>query len=227
MYRTLAAVMLAATLASGSANAGAILQAVGASSSVGSFPFGGDYDISHTIDQSTLSTPYTSGVTDFDSYVGSTAHLGAGGASEIWYSPEGAITATIVFDLGGSYALDGFALWADWQGVGQGVNEFRLSASSESSFTSSTLLGDFQATDGPGFVIGAASNFGQTFGFAETNASFIQMEIFSNHGATFPVVGFGEAAFRLADTVPGPASLPLLFAGFLGVIGLSRRPATF
>jgi hypothetical protein len=213
-----------AMLSAGPANAGPILQPVDASSSVGSYPIGGDYDINRTIDQSSLSSGYTSGVTDFDTYVPTTAHLGAGGASEIWYSPANVTTATITFDLGGSYLLDGFALWADYQGIGQTVKDFTLTASNDVTFASSILLGNFSASDGSG---DPSDNFGQVFGFGSTNASFVKMDILSNHGSTF-VVGFGEAAFRINDNitpkpVPAPASFILFLTGVLGFGVLAWR----
>ncbi|MCH9665212.1 MAG: VPLPA-CTERM sorting domain-containing protein [Gammaproteobacteria bacterium] len=221
-YLTIAVTALG--LSTGAVSAASILQAVDATSSVGSFPTGGDYDIDRTIDQSTLSTGYTSGITDFDSYVPSTTHTGAGGASEIWYAPSGVTTATITFDLGGSYLLDGFALWADYQGIGQTLKDFTLTASNDAGFTSTTALGSFIAADGSG---SPSDNFGQAFSFGATTASFIQMDILSNHGSTF-TVGFGEAAFRISDgvgpsPVPVPASLPLIAAGMIGIGALARR----
>lgn len=156
-----------------------------------------------------------------------TAHLGAGGLSEIWYSPADTLTATITFDLGRSFTIDGFALWADWQGVGQTVGQFTLAASDSATFAASTPLGSFVASDGPGSG-NAASNFGQVFRFAPTAASFVQMDILGNTGSTL-VVGFGEAAFRIADgtsppstVIPVPAALPLLAAG-IAMLGAAAR----
>lgn len=216
-------VAAATVLAAGTANAAAILQPVDATSSVGSFPTGGDYDIDRTIDQSSLSAGYTSGVTDFDSYVPMTAHLGAGGASEIWYAPANVTTAVITFDLGAAYLLDGFGFWGDWQGIGQTVRDFTLTASDDAGFSSTTFLGSFAAADGNGT---ATDNLGQVFGFDATTASYVRMDILSNHGSDF-TVGFGEAAFRISDgvvpTVPVPAGLPLALTGLIALGALARR----
>lgn len=144
----------------------------------------------------------------------------------IWYAPPQVTTALINFDLGASYLLDGFALWADWQGIGQTVREFTLTASTDPGFSSPTFLGSFEAADGNG---NPDDNLGQSFGFDATTAAYVRMDILSNHGSDF-TVGFGEAAIRISDgvvvpAIPVPASLPLAVTALLGLRLLARRSA--
>lgn len=187
------------------AQAGAILQPATAISSAGSYS---TYDIVHTIDQSGMSATYSSQVTDFDSFVSLTPTSGGSNSYNGWFSPSEVTASNITFNLGGTFDIDAFALWTDFQNAGQGVNSFRLTASQDAGFSSSTLLGDFFATAGTGFP--ESTNVGQVFNFNTTTASYVLMEIFSNHGASFPVVGFSEAAFRIADSsaTPPPGSTP-------------------
>ena len=200
------------------AQARAILQPASVTSSAGSFS---TFDIVHTIDQTGMSAAYTSQVTGFDSFVSSTPTSGGSNSGNGWFSPSGITASNITFNLGGSFDIDAFALWTDFQGIGQGVNNFRLTASQDAGFSSSTVLGNFFANDGTGFP--ESNNVGQVFNFSTTTASYVLMEIFSNHGASFPVVGYSEAAFRIADStpptstdVPEPMTLSLLGAGLAG-----------
>lgn len=214
-------------LTTGVANAASILQPVGVSSSVGSYKPSGAYHISSVINQSGLTEDYTSNVTDFDEYVRLTMHSDQEGN---WYSPYHAGPATITFDLGGTYTLDAFALWGDFNNAGEFVKDFTLSASTDSSFANKTVIGSFSAADGTGYAL---NNFAQIFNFGATIASYIRMDILSNHGGNY--TGFGEAAFRISDApvsaapsaVPLPAALPLLATGMigLGVFAWRRKTA--
>lgn len=210
-------------LSTGVANAASILQPVGVSSSVGSYSTSGAYNIDRVIDQSGLTEDYTSNVTDFDEYVRLTMHSSDAGN---WLSPINNKSATITFDLGGTYALDAFALWNDFNGSGRSVKDFTLSASTDASFSNGTVIGSFSAADGTGYAL---NNFSQIFNFDPTLASYIRMDILSNHGAEY--TGFGEAAFRISDApvsaapsaVPLPAALPLLATGLIGLGVFARR----
>ena len=82
---------------------------VAAQSATASSEYGASYSIANAIDGSGLSAAYVVGA-DFDAYV-------AGGpthsyyANTEWFAAYGVTTATVTYDLGGAYALEGFALW--------------------------------------------------------------------------------------------------------------------
>lgn len=200
-------------------HAGTILQPVGASTNMGSYS--SQYLPTFAINQSGLTTGYTSGVTDFDTYT-ATANttLSSGGSSfMIWFSTANTTTGNFDFDLGGLSTIESFALWNDPQSAGQGVNSFNLLADDNAGFSSPTLLGSFSAVEGLG-----NANLAQIFSFAPTSASHVRIEILSNHGSTF-VTGISEAAFEVSgvSAVPVPAAAWLLGSGLLGLVGVSRR----
>ncbi|QIB65301.1 hypothetical protein [Kineobactrum salinum] len=187
---------------SAAVSAAPILQPTGATSSVGFYNSSIHWSPQNTINQSGLADTYTSLVTDFDEFVPNTLTLGGSNSFNAWFAPQGVTTGTITFDLGGTFTIDGFGLWTDYQTVGQGVNDFTLFAALDDSFTSSTSLGSFNAAEGTG----ESENFGQIFSYSPTEAAFVSMVITSNHGSDF-TVGFSEAAFRVA----GPTLRSQLF----------------
>ena len=194
-------------------NAGAatLLQVSSVTSSEGSFS---GFDIGKTIDQSGLSASYVSGVTDFNSFVSGTTTID--GANNGWFSPGTITTSNIDFDLGGSFNIESFALWNDFQNVGQNINAFNLWADDNAGFATPVLLGSFNA-----IVSDEPLNFGQIFNFGVTDASHVRMEILSNYGSTF-VTGFSEAAFGIT-AVPVPAAVWLFGSGLLGLVAVARR----
>ncbi len=111
--------------------------------------------------------------------------------------------------------IESFALWNDPQNAGQGVNSFTLLAANDAAFTSPTVLGSYSAADGLG-----NANFAQVFSFMPTAASYVRVQIDSNHGSTF-VTGISEAAFEVS-AVPEPEAYALMLAG-LGLVGWAAR----
>ena len=196
------------------AHAAPILQPAAATTGMG---WTTTYEPVHAVDQSGLSVNYVSGVTDFDSYVASATTFTGASSNNMWFSAAGNITGTFDFDLGGSFDIQSFALWADPQSAGQGVMGFNLLADDNASFSSATLLGSYSAVDG----LGDPGNLAQVFGFTPTTASYVRMEILSNNGsATY--TGISEAAFELV-AVPLPAAVWLFGSGLLALIGIGRQ----
>ena len=199
------------------AHAGAILQPLSASSSMGSYS--SQWLPTFAINQSGITPGYTSGVTDFDSYVATAATTNAGASSfGAWFAQNGVTTGNFDFDLGSAQTIESFALWNDRQTAGQGIQDFRLyaSADGDSGFASAWQLGlgDLVAMEG--------QSTAQVYSFAPTTARYVRIVILSNHGSS--ITGFSEAAFELTE-VPLPASAWAFASGLLGLAGMARRRA--
>lgn len=177
---------------------------------MGSLSSGGYADLPNLINQSGLSSHYTSGVTNFASYTATAL----GGDQYTWTAAQGNVTGNVNFSLGGTYTLDALSLWT-LAGAAQtiSVKQFTLLASNSSSFATYTTLGTYTATEP---ASNATSVSAQVFDFTKTSASYIRIEIQSNYGnANYS--GMGEVAF--AAVVPEPSSLAL--CGIAGVVGLA------
>lgn len=174
----------------------------------------------HLLDQSGLSYNYLSGVTDFDSYVGAApTHIGTSTDSTKGYFSPG--PAVVDIDLGSSFFLTKFALWND--NDYQGVKDFNLLISDNSSFTGAVSLGSFSATYGPsGYSIPTAV---QLFDLIAAQGRFVRINFTRSHGDNF--INVGEVAFGAGannvNTVPEPTSIALLGLGAMGLFAARRR----
>lgn len=195
--------------------AGPILQVQSVSSPSGSF--GGSFDIVKSIDQSGLSAGYTSGVTDFDSYVASTTHSGVENSGFLGVNDS--LPEYFSFDLGGSFLIDSLAFWS--VSNSGSVTAFELFADSDGVVGNGlgASLGVFNAT------AGGDPTSAQVFAFGALNTQFIHLEIQGPLPATLEY-GIGEVAFRQAAAVPEPAPITLVGLG-LALVGFLRRKKAF
>ncbi|MFT4663045.1 MAG: hypothetical protein ACI9AT_002131 [Ulvibacter sp.] len=110
-------------------------------------------------------------------------------------------TGSIDFDLGGSYLVDGLALWnANAPGPGAtGIQGVLISSSTDG--VTYTPIAD--APDTFSQVMGATSPAEQ-FSFGEVTASYIRFDVLSNYGDPGNLVAFAEVAF---SGVPAPLSV--------------------
>ncbi len=191
-----------------------IFAPIGASYNQGTL--GGTVD--NLINQTGLSAGYTSGVTDFASYTGTTTHANVITANG-WTSAVGQNLGVLTFDLGTAVDLDGLGLWNSHVSARRLVN-FELFSDTDGDFANggTTSLGSFMAL-APASPIDA-----QTFSFAATTSQFIHLDIASNGGGG--ATELAEVAFsQIPSSVPVPSSFAIfgLGAAALGVFTTRRR----
>lgn len=178
----------------------------------------GNAVINNVINQSGLSTPYTSGVTSLASY---NATHDSDLSTAYWNSSANNTTGNVDFDLGGTFTITNFVLWNDPSNYADQIVTFNLISSSDPTFSSSTALGSFTTNTVGDFT--AIQK--ETFSFAPTTARYFRMQVTANQGDSF--TAFGEAAFAgstAAVNSPEPGSIALLALG-TGVLILMGRGA--
>jgi hypothetical protein len=207
MLKSLSLVTVGATVmalgAITQAEATQIIQPQSASTNMGE-----DFPLVHSIDQSGLSVGYTTGVTDFDTYLsGNPTHTSAPGTDWVSFDTTGSVT----FDFGNVLNLQGMALWNFSADPSFGVSDFELFASSTGNAGSFMSLGSFNAN------AQSQPSSAQVFNFNPTAAQFIRMDILSHYGASS--TGIGEVAFKTADVTPEPVPEPMTVFGAATALG--------
>jgi PEP-CTERM motif len=202
--------------AASAAEAGPILQAASVSSPQGDF--GGAFALVNATNQSGLSAGYTSGVTDFDSFVAATTHDG-GGSLNSGFTGAQAPPGQFSLDLGAVVSIDALAFW-ETQNSGS-VHSFNLYADNDQNFGNGTgaLIGTFNAVGG-GFG-GPAISAAQVFTFLALSTQFLHIDVLTMQGGVSLVPGIGELAVRGA-AVPEPATILVFGLGLAGA-AMSRR----
>jgi len=188
---------------------------VGAISATATSEFGGDFDIGNTIDQSGLSIGFTSGVTDFDTYIGLNPIHTFVAIDNEWFTALNVLAATIVYDLGAIFSIDRIAIWNDeFSGVGM-VDVF---VSTDNVLYTNAVNGLMPTnhdpdTDYPADVFGLGGV--QSARYVRLEVSGCPQEPLSQG----PYCGLGEVAF---SAVPEPNTFALATLGLVG-FGLRGR----
>ena len=208
LFATAAMVAVSATPASA-----AIVGAVGGTINSGGPGFG---TLTETFNQAGLSATYTSGVTDFDTFVGSTTHTYLFAGYE-WFSNSGTTSAAVTYDLGSSKTINKMALWNE---ESSGIGLLDLSVSLDGIVFASLAAG-LTPTDNANSVTSYGAD---VFSFVATAFRYIRLDMSRcpQPDGDFPSCSIGEVAFNQVSAVPVPAALPLL-ATALGALGFVAR----
>ena len=169
------------------------------------------------INQSGLSSGYTSGVTDFDTYIASSPTHNGNLTGSIWFSTQGNRTGDLEFDLGSILTIQSMALWNRGSDASDNIIGFTLFADDNAAFSSPTSLGGFTANPNTGST---SAVLPEVFTFTPTAASHVRLRITSPNGSGL-FTSAGEVAFE-SSAIPEPTSL-LLFATGCAVLMRRRR----
>lgn len=203
------------------ASASVILQPTDISSAQGSYV--SPWDLPQIINQSGLSSPYTSGVTDFDTYTATTTHNSESSANSGFTDSDAGYPQSIAFDLGSEMSVEALAFWADGTDGGS-VTGFRLYPDDNSNPGDGTgpLMGSFTASASLLSAGPPDARVAQVFTFVPTTTRFVQMFVDDTEGGDgwFPAIG--EVGFREFAAVPEPVSLPLVAVALVIVAGCTR-----
>jgi len=202
----------------GTVSAGPIISATSAVINSGGPGFG---SITDTHDQSGLSVGYTSGVDDFDTYIGGNPLHTLIFARNEWASNRGLTSASVTYDLGSLNTIDAIGLWnEDLAGIGL-LDLF----GSEDGVDFSTLAVGLDPIDNNSF-----GDYGaQVFSFAATDLQFIRFDMSECPQTPGGFIGcaIGEVAFRSSDAtatlVPEPGTLGMLGLALAGMGCAFRR----
>ena len=160
------------------------------------------FPLVNLINQSGLSIPYTSGMTDFDAYLaGNPNHSSSLGNA--WVSSFGTTTGQIDFDLGSVLVVDRIAVWNFSAGSTFSTKNINVFASQQSDFSGAVNLGTFKLNLPPPLVSQA-----QVISFSSTNARFIRFQILGNYGASTSTA-LGEVAFSTYSTAQSPTLIEI------------------
>jgi hypothetical protein len=177
--------------------------------------------VTNLINHGGLLTNFTSGVTEFDTYIAGNPQHTINSLGAEWFTDFGQTGATLTFDMGSVLSLDRLALWTDeFWGAGRVAVALSLDGITYNG------VGGFAPTNWP---VNVTSYGADVFGFAPTSARFVQLTLsvcpqpLSSAGGG---CGLGEVAFREAAgvaAVPEPMTLSLLGSGLLALAASRRR----
>lgn len=174
--------------------------------------------IVNTLNRNGLSVGFTSGVTDFDTYLAGNPTHTLGFTNAEWFSASGTTTASVTYDLGSILLIDRLALWNE---ESAGIGSLNLLSSTDNVVFTPRVAGfappDNPLADYPATVV----NLG-----GAVSARYVRFDMSgcpqANPG-TFAGCAIGEVAFSTGAAVPEPSSIFLLGLGLSGLIAARFR----
>ena len=193
-----------------SANAAVMIQPTGVTSNAGLFST--SYQLTNLINKDGLSASYTSGVTDYATYLAQGATQASSPLTQYAVMTDDRTTATFDFDLGGTFNLSHILLWNGPDSASTRVSTFTVSISASPTFTTSQNLGTFISDPDEAHPVSVEGFDLSTVG----QGRYVRLSVTNDGG---PRILLGEVAFG-GEAIPEPSTL-LVTA--LGALGLFRR----
>ena len=173
--------------------------------------FSTSYQLTNLINQDGLSSPYVSGETDCEEYLGLNATQASNPLTQyavMANDPQ----VTFEFDLGEAYELSHILLWNGPASLTTRVASFTVSISNLANFSTSTNLGTYNSSPDGAHPVSV-----EGFELTQTGEGRYVRVTTTNAGGARTLIG--EIAFA-GTAVPEPGAVIL---GSLGLLGLLRR----
>jgi hypothetical protein len=208
MRLSFAVAALAVCLAAPAAQASLVIAPVGVTGPGDSNSF---TDWLRTIDQSGLTVPYVSGVTDFATFATLNPRHGGNNAA---IGASDTMPGNVDYDLGATYNVGQLLFWNSRFG-GTGVTGIEVSTSSTPDFAAPLNVGVFTVlSDGDNSSSGM-----QVFDLIDSSAQYVRVRVTSIAGGFG--FSFGEVAF--VQAVPEPSSAMMIGAVVAAIVARRRR----
>lgn len=208
--------------AASAAQAGVIVSPVSAVINSGGPGFG---SIADTYNHNGLLSGFVSGVTDFNTYIGTNPQHSLVFAGNEWFGNSGTTSASVTYDLGSVLNINAMALWNE---ESSGIGRLDIFTSLDN-ITFGAVTTFFPPNNPIGSNYGP-SVIGNPNDPTGTNLRYVRLDM-SNcpqaEAGSFPACAIGEVAFdRISATVPEPITLSLFGTGLAGAIAMRRRKKT-